>query len=176
LKDISMDEEYADICGLTENELLENFRSGIMALAKKREEDFETTVEVLRNYYDGYLFAANGSRLYNPFSVLSALDKKEISTFWYETGTPTFLAKWVRNNGIDPREINDVAASKDELISVGFDEVDPVPLMFQTGYLTIARYDRESELYQLRLPNREVEIGFFKHLLPCYAPPITRIT
>lgn len=131
-------------------------------------------MKVLRNYYDGYLFAANGSRLYNPFSVLSALDKKEISTFWYETGTPTFLAKWVRDNGIEPREINDVAATKDELVSVGFDKLDPVPLMFQTGYLTIAHYDRDSELYQLRLPNREVEIGFFKHLLPCYAPPTTR--
>ncbi len=174
LKDISMDDEYADICGLTENELLENFRSGIMTLAKKREEDFETTVEVLRNYYDGYLFAVNGSRLYNPYSVLSALDKKEISTFWYETGTPTFLAKWVRNNGIEPREINDVAATKDELVSVGFDEIDPVPLMFQTGYLTIAHYNREAELYELRLPNREVEIGFFKHLLPCYAPLTTK--
>ncbi len=174
LKDISMDDEYADICGWTEKELLDKFHSGIKALAEKRKEDFETTVEVLRNYYDGYLFAANGSRLYNPFSVLSALDKKKISTFWYETGTPTFLARWVKNNGIDPREIDDVAATGDELASVGFDELDPVPLMFQTGYLTIGHYDPESELYELRLPNREVEIGFFKHLLPCYAPPTAK--
>ena len=174
LKDISMDDDYADICGWTEKELLDNFHSGIMNLAVKREENFDSTVEALRNYYDGYLFATNGSRLYNPYSVLSALDKKDISAFWYETGTPTFLAKWVRNNGIDPREINDVAATKDELASIGFDELDPVPLMFQTGYLTIGHYDRDSELYELRLPNREVEIGFFKHLLPCYAPPTSR--
>ena len=169
-----MDVDYADICGWTEKELLDNFHSGIMNLAVKREENFDSTVEALRNYYDGYLFATNGSRLYNPYSVLSALDKKDISAFWYETGTPTFLAKWVRNNGIDPREINDVAATKDELASIGFDELDPVPLMFQTGYLTIGHYDRDSELYELRLPNREVEIGFFKHLLPCYAPPTSR--
>lgn len=165
-----MDNEYADICGWTEKELLDNFNLGIKTLAERREEDVDTTIQILRNYYDGYLFAAEGSRLYNPYSVLNALDKKAISPFWYETGTPTFLAKWVRNNGINPREIDDLSATADELASVGFDELDPIPLMFQTGYLTIAHYDRESELYHLRLPNREVEIGFFKHLLRCYAP------
>ncbi len=174
LADHSMDEEYADICGWTEKELLDTLPSRISDLAKKREENFDTTVKVLRNYYDGYLFAANGSRLYNPYSVLSALDKKKIGTFWYETGTPTFLAKWVKNNGINPREIDEVTATQDELASVGFDELDPVPLMFQTGYLTIGHYDHASELYELRLPNREVKIGFFKHLLPCYAPITSR--
>ncbi|MDE7347015.1 MAG: ATP-binding protein [Muribaculaceae bacterium] len=174
LKDISMDNTYADICGWTECELISIFRPGIERLAQKRDEDFDTTLKAMRDYYDGYLFADEGTRLYNPFSVLNALDKIKIDPYWFETGTPTFLARWVRNNGIDPREINGQSATKDELITVGFDEWDPVPLMFQTGYLTIGHYDRISELYDLRFPNREVEIGFFKHLLRCYAPLTTR--
>lgn len=174
LKDISMENAYADLCGWTESELIANFRSGIDRLAQKRDEVFDKTVEALRDYYDGYLFTEEGSRLYNPFSVLNALDKIKIDPYWFETGTPTFLARWIRNNGIDPREINGQSATKDELITVGFDEWDPVPLMFQTGYLTIGRYDKVSDLYDLRFPNLEVEIGFFKHLLRCYAPLITR--
>ncbi|MDE6561854.1 MAG: ATP-binding protein [Muribaculaceae bacterium] len=170
LKDISMENTYADICGWTEDELVGRFRSGIMSLAEEREEGFEATLAALRDYYDGYLFTPKGSRLYNPFSVLNALDSRTIKPYWFETGTPTFLARWVRNNGIDPREINGVEATYDELVSVGFDELDPVPLMFQTGYLTIWNYDAESDLYELRFPNREVEIGFFKHLLRWYAP------
>ncbi|MDE5758890.1 MAG: AAA family ATPase, partial [Allobaculum sp.] len=174
LKDISMDNAYADICGWTENELIENFRSGIKSLAEEREESFNKTLVALRNYYDGYLFSAKGSRLYNPYSVLNALDKREIEPFWFETGTPTFLARWVRNNGIDPRDINGQSATKDELITVGFDEWNPIPLMFQTGYLTIGHFDKVADLYDLRFPNREVEIGFFKHLLRYYAPLTAR--
>ena len=170
LKDISMEDAYADICGWTERELVGNFHQGIARLADKRGDDFDMTLKALRDYYDGYLFADEGSRLYNPFSVLNALDKVRIEPYWFETGTPAFLARWVRNNGIDPRDINGQSATKDELISVGFDEWDPLPLMFQTGYLTIGRYDKEADLYDLRFPNREVEIGFFKHLLRCYAP------
>ena len=170
LKDISMDNAYADICGWTESELSDKFCSGIKALAEEREESYDNTLLTLRNYYDGYLFAPKGSRLYNPYSVLNALDKREVEPYWFETGTPTFLARWVRDNGIAPDEINGQSATKDELITVGFDEWDPLPLMFQTGYLTIGRYDSDSDLYDLRFPNREVEIGFFKHLLRCYAP------
>ncbi|MDE5850583.1 MAG: ATP-binding protein, partial [Muribaculaceae bacterium] len=170
LKDISMANEYADICGWTEEELVRNFRPGIEDLAKEREDDFGTTLGELRKYYDGYMFAPKGSRLYNPYSVLTALDDKEIGAYWFATGTPTFLARWVRDNGINPWEVNGVIAPKDDLASVGFDHLNPVPLMFQTGYLTIESYDREAQLYKLRLPNREVEIGFFKLLLKVYAP------
>lgn len=98
-----MADEFADICGWSEREIINNFRPGIATLSEKREEDFEDTLRTLREYYDGYLFAPGGSRLYNPFSVLNALDLKEIDPFWFETGTPTFLARWVRNNGISSR-------------------------------------------------------------------------
>lgn len=170
LKDISMDNEYADICGWTERELIDNFRPGIEQLSREREENFDTTILAMRNYYDGYLFTSKGSRLYNPFSVLNALASKEIDQFWFETGTPTFLAKRVRALGIDPMSMENVLATKEELVSVGFDLNNPVPLMFQTGYLTIAKAYIKENLYELRFPNREVELGFFKKLLPLYVP------
>ena len=174
LRDISIDDTYADICGWTEEELVGTFRTGIEGLAKKRDEDFNTTLLALRNYYDGYLFAPAGSRLYNPYSVLNALDIKDIRPFWYETGTPSFLVRRIRKNGIAPMDINGIMAPVEDLISVGFDELDPVPLMFQTGYLTIEGYDRENQLYSLGFPNREVEIGFSKNLLRLYAPSAFR--
>lgn len=168
LSDISMVNEYADICGWTETELIDNFPSGIKELAKEREEDFDTTLSEMRKFYDGYLFAPKGSRLYNPFSVLHALSDREIFAYWFVTGTPTFLARWVRDNDIQPWEINGLVSTKDDLTSVGFDNLNPVPLMFQTGYLTIKSYDRESQLYTLHLPNREVELGFYRLLLTVY--------
>lgn len=168
LNDISMANEYADICGWTETELVENFRSGIEALAEEREEDFEHTLREMRSFYDGYLFAPKGSRLYNPYSVLRALTDRDIFAYWFATGTPTFLARWVRDNGISPWDINGLISTRDDLTSVGFDNLNPVPLMFQTGYLTIESYDRHAQLFTLRLPNREVELGFYRLLLTVY--------
>lgn len=170
LEDISMDPQYADICGWTEEELKANFHSGIEALAYELEEDYATTLDILRTYYDGYLFARTGCRVYNPYSVLRALKGKEIEPFWFDTGTPTFLAERVKELGIYPPDISRERWMREDLMAVGFDDRNPVPLMFQTGYLTIASYDKGSKLYELRFPNREVEIGFYKFLLPIYAP------
>ncbi len=164
LKDISMANEYAEICGLTEEELLREFRPGIETLSKSLGEDFNHTLRNLRHYYDGYLFVSSGLRLYNPYSVLSALDLKEIDPYWFDTGTPSFLARWVKENGLEPWDLNDVQATKKDLISIGFDQYNPVPLMFQSGYLTIDSYDSESQLYTLRFPNHEVETGFRKRI------------
>ncbi len=171
LKDISIDNTFADICGWTENELIDNFRSGIESLGEEREEDFESTLLALRDYYDGYLFTPKGSRLYNPFSVLNALDSKEIDPFWFATGTPTFLVKRIKAMGTFPPDINGKMCTKKELTAVGLNDSNPIPLMFQTGYLTIWSYIKELDLYELRFPNREVEIGFYTDLLPVYAPP-----
>lgn len=172
LKDISMDDEYADICGWSEKELNDNFRSGIEDVAKKRNETFDSTLKALRDYYDGYLFSEEGSRLYNPFSVLCALDKKRIDPYWFETGTPTFLVKRIRARGTFPPDLNGKVCTREELISVGLNDRDPVPLMFQTGYLTIAAYHSDMSLYELHFPNREVEIGFYQQLLPVYVPEV----
>lgn len=170
LKDISMYDRFQEICGLTEDELTSNFKSGIKELAEVREETPEETLANLRSYYDGYLFAQRGNRLYNPFSVLMALDSKTIMPYWFETGTPTFLAKRVKASGINPAKLNGESRSYSDLTAVGLDMENPVALMFQTGYLTIASFDSRRQRYELRFPNREVEIGFAEFLLPLYAP------
>ena len=173
LNDISMVNEYAEICGWSQSELLKYFRPGIVELANEREEGFEETLAQLRHFYDGYLFALKGSRLYNPYSVLKALANKEIDPYWFDSGTPTFLARRIRRRGTYPPDLNGQMCTRDELIAVGFADSDPIPLMFQTGYLTIARYDKEMQLYELRYPNLEVEKGFYQLLLSIYVPEET---
>ena len=175
LDDISMETAYADICGWSEEELLRYFRPGIETLAEEREEDFVDSLVELRSFYDGYLFSLKGSRLYNPYSVLKALKKKEIDPYWFDSGTPTFLARRIRRRGTYPPALNGQMCSRDELIAVGLNDRNPVPLMFQTGYLTIGGYNKEMKLYELRFPNREVEIGFYRQLLTIYVPEVSDI-
>lgn len=175
LEDISMVNSYSDICGWTEEELLENFRPGIQSLAEERNEDFDTTLRALREYYDGYLFSGKGLRIYNPYSVMKALKAKEILPYWFETGTPTFIAKKIRKSGIDPESLNGQTQSYSNLIAVGIGTSNLIALMFQTGYLTIDSYDFRRQRYTLRFPNREVEIGFAQNLLPLYAPSTDKI-
>ncbi|MDE6681983.1 MAG: ATP-binding protein [Muribaculaceae bacterium] len=170
LYDISMTEEYADICGWTETELIDNFDPGIKRLADSQEMSEEETLKALRGFYDGYMFAPKGSRLYNPFSVLLALQNREIEPYWFETGTPTFLARRIREKGVSMPSLNGTYRKRESLVAVGMNSADAVPLMFQTGYLTIESYDPRLRRMQLRFPNREVEIGFAMNLLPLYAP------
>ena len=172
LDDISLEDAYADICGWSEEELLRYFRPGIEDLAEKRKEDFDTTLKELRDYYDGYLFTEEGSHLYNPYSILKTLKKMRIDPYWFDSGTPTFLARRIRNRGMYPPDLNGQTCTRDELIAVGLHDRNPIPLMFQTGYLTIAEYDLNSQLYELRFPNREVEKGFYQQLLPMYVPEV----
>ncbi|MDE6379317.1 MAG: ATP-binding protein [Muribaculaceae bacterium] len=170
LNDISMQSNYADICGWSEKELLVYFHTGIEILANERNEDFDTTLTELRKFYDGYLFASKGPRIYNPFSVLCALNAREILPYWFETATPTFLAKKIKKSGIDPGALNGEPQSYSNLIASGLGSDNVTALMFQTGYLTIDSYDQRRQRYILRFPNREVEIGFAENLLPLYVP------
>ncbi|MDE6553470.1 MAG: ATP-binding protein [Muribaculaceae bacterium] len=172
LDDISLEDSFADICGWNEKELIDNFSPGIQALADKRKEDFATTLNELRDYYDGYLFTEEGSRQYNPFSILKALKKMRIDPYWFDSGTPTFLARRIKNLRIFPPAINGQTCSRDELISIGLNDRNPIPLMFQTGYLTIGKL-LEENFYELRFPNREVEKGFYQELLPLYVPEVS---
>lgn len=170
LDDISIVDEYADICGWTEEELVSNLRPGIDTLAAKRKETFEETLCALREYYDGYLFTEEGSRLYNPFSILRALKNKRIDPYWFASGTPTFLARRIKNLRIFPPAINGQTCSRKELIAVGMNDRNPIPLMFQTGYLTIGSFIEETNRYELRFPNLEVETGFYEELLQVFLP------
>ena len=175
LDDISMYEQFQEICGWTEDELTSNFRDGIEELASKRNETPEQTIKELRNYYDGYLFSEGGNRLYNPYSVMKALHSQTIKPYWFESGTPTFLANRIKKEGIEPESLNGVTQSYSELIAVGLGTVNVIALMFQTGYLTIDSYDARRQLYTLRFPNREVEAAFAQNLLPLYVPSINDI-
>ncbi len=170
LDDISLTAAYNEICGITEAELKEYFSFGIGQLAADRGETPAQTIEELRTYYDGYLFSRQGNRLYNPFSLLMALRNREIEPYWFETGTPTFLARRVKESGINLERLNGIVADREKLTSVGLGSEDMTGLMFQTGYLTIDHYEKERQRYVLRFPNREVEIGFARNLLRLYAP------
>ena len=173
LDDISLEDAYADICGWSEEELLRYFRHGIQRLAEKRKEDFDTTLKELRDYYDGYLFTEEGTRLYNPYSMLKALKKMRIDPYWFDSGTPTFLARRIKRQGTFPPDINGKKCDREALQAVGLNDRNPLPLMFQTGYLTIYDYDTDTGLYELRFPNREVEKGFYQQLLKVYVPDTT---
>ena len=170
LKDISLDNAYADICGWTEEELTGTFPEGIAHLSEERCESFDRTVEAMRRYYDGYLFSEKGSRLYNPFSVLMALGANRIEPYWFESGTPTFLVKRVKECGIMLPDLDEQYCQTDDLKEVGMGTGSPIGLMFQTGYLTIDHYDEELGMFKLRFPNHEVETGFARQLIPLYIP------
>lgn len=172
LDDISLQNDFADICGWTEEELVDSFHSGIQTLAEEIGENYDAALAALRYYYDGYRFTARGSRLYNPFSVLRALKAREIDPFWYETGTPTFLVRRFKEMGILPADLQSQKCSREDLRCVGLQDRNPIPLMFQTGYLTIDSYNKDTRLYTLRFPNREVELGFYRNLLPVYVPDV----
>lgn len=172
LDDISMEDTFADLCGWTEKELLESFLPGIEELSKKRKETFDKTLWTLRDYYDGYLFTPEGSRLYNPYSVLRSLKAKKISPFWFDTASPSFLVRRIKARGTYPPSLNGQKCREVDLMAVGLHDRNPIPLMFQTGYLTIASVDEATKRYELRFPNREVEIGFYQQLLPMYVPDV----
>lgn len=169
LIDISMDDEYAAICGITEQELLSNCRPGIGVLAEYNGWSCCEAVERLKDNYDGYHFARRSPDIYNPFSLLCALKRKEIGDYWFATGTPTFLIKAIAENGVDIRQYLDPETNQTSLSNIDAYTDDPVPLMFQSGYLTIKGYDAELEVYRLGIPNREVSRGLFGGLMPLYA-------
>lgn len=173
LKDISLSSAFADICGWTRQELESTFCPGIEALAEKNNIDYPEAMTRLENFYDGYLFASGGSRLYNPFSVLNALSDQELGYYWYQTGTPTFLAKRVRNAKIRLSSMSECRATESQLLAVGLNDPNPIPLLFQTGYLTIK--SKIGQRYELKFPNKEVETGFAENLLPLYLPPMEDI-
>lgn len=172
LNDISLDNDFADICGWTETELINNFSPGITRMAKKLNLSFNNILDRLRYYYDGYRFAAEGNRIYNPFSILNALSKRELGYYWFSTGTPSFLVRRIKNADILLPSLNRARSTEADLSAVGIEDRNPIPILFQTGYLTINRKVRDR--FELRFPNEEVESGFARSLLPLYLPAMTR--
>jgi hypothetical protein len=166
LKDISLDERYAAICGITQEELEENFEPEIEQLADKNGQTYEGAVEKLKQEYNGYHFFEDGPSVYNPFSTINVLDSKKYDDYWYKTGTPTFLVDELLNYGTDLTDLDErIYATPMGLDEYRPESGDPVPLLFQSGYLTIKNFDREGGLYELGFPNEEVRRGFSGSLL-----------
>ena len=168
LKDISMSLEYSDVCGITEKELLSNFDGHIERLASENDMTKEEAIAKLREQYDGYHFHPKGTGVYNPFSLLNCMDEKEFKSYWFETGTPTYLVQLLQARDYDLEEMSRVKADADELNSIDSTSSDPIPVIYQSGYLTIKGYDPEFGTYTLGFPNAEVEEGFTKYLMPSY--------
>ena len=168
LTDISMDHRYISICGMTEKELLTNFKEGINELAEANGDTEEATIAKLKARYDGYHFEENTIGIYNPFSVLNTLSRLRYKDYWFETGTPTFLVDLLKMHNYRLPDMTKERVSDDVINSVDSLSTNPIPVIYQSGYLTIKGYDERFKKYLLGFPNREVEEGFLNFLLPLY--------
>ena len=166
LEDISLDDAYASICGISEDELLDNFKEGITATAKEYDTDFNGAVQLLKDNYDGYHFSRNSPDIYNPFSLLNALKKEAIDAYWFQSGTPEFLVHRIQESNEFLPEFFTESVEQNMLSTSDISEAEPVSLLYQTGYLTIKDYDRP--LYRLGIPNLEVREGLFNYLARYY--------
>ncbi|MCC6093734.1 MAG: ATP-binding protein [Eubacterium sp.] len=167
LRDISLSEETAGICGITEEELDNNFVPEIRSVANEQRMTEEECREKLEQTYDGYHFSHNGSRVYNPFSLLNAFQERDFRYYWFETGTPTFLIHKLMHSCMTVERLDDgVEATESQLMNYRAESTDPVPLFYQSGYLTITGFDREFRIYDLSFPNDEVRYGFMDSLVP----------
>ena len=170
LIDISMLPQFVSICGITESELHFQFDGGVGALAEANMMSKEDCYEHLRANYDGYHFYPDSEGIYNPFSMLNTLAYKVYKDYWFETGTPTFLVHQLQKTNYLLDEMTEEPLTADTLNSIDIMDENPLPLLYQSGYLTIKGYDTEFKTYQLGFPNREVRDGFIKYLVPFYMP------
>lgn len=163
-----MQDAYHGICGITESELLSNFGEEIGRLAESLGLDYEETRALLKKRYDGYHFTAFTDGVYNPFSLLNTFKHLRMGDYWFETGTPSYLVELLKRTNYDLYEMANTETDSDVLNSIDSTSRNPVPVIYQSGYLTIKDYDSEFGIYRLGFPNREVEEGFVKYLLPYY--------
>ena len=168
LTNISMDLQFAGICGITKEEVLTQTQDYIKALGDANEWTYDETVDRLRRQYDGYHFTWPSPDLFNPFSLLQAFNTRRIDSYWFASGTPTYLIEMMRKFHVIPASI-----AKFEAMSSSFDVPTDnmrsiTPLLYQSGYMTIKGYNRISQLYTLDIPNREIRVGLMENLLPYY--------
>ena len=168
IDNISMDESYAAVCGITEEEMQTQMDNDLNLLAEKMKLTREEVLKKLKENYDGYHFTWPSPDIYNPFSLLTALSKGKLDSYWFGSGTPTYLIEMLRKYNVLPQQIG-----PREAVAASFDTpterlTDITPLLYQSGYITIKDYDPTVELYTLDIPNREVRVGLMKSLLPNY--------
>ena len=168
LIDISMNQYYQTICGITEEELKSCFGESIRRLGEDHDETYEEACAHLKKRYDGYHFRQNGVGIYNPFSVLSTFNAGEYGSYLFETGTPSFLVDLLKRDDFYLPDLTEQQVSADFLNSIDSLSVSPIPIIYQSGYLTVKGYDKRFGLYILGYPNEEVEEGWANYLLPFY--------
>ena len=168
---ISMDDEYATLCGFTQQEIEEYFQDGIKLLAEKEELTVEQTLGKLRQMYDGYHFSSDSPGVYNPYSIINALAKKKIENFWFSTGTPSFLVEMLRKFHTDISRIDGSEAAMEEFDAPTENMKSILPLFYQSGYITIKHFDRKAKLFTLGFPNKEVKTGLMDNLYTYYVAP-----
>ena len=169
LDDISMWNEYVEICGVSEREIHENLEAELHEFAAARGITYDKLCEDLRECYDGYHFTYNSIGIYNPFSLLNTFKYREFGSYWFETGTPTYLVELLKKHHYDLERMAHEETSAAVLNSIDSTSDNPIPVIYQSGYLTIKGYEERFGIYSLGFPNREVEEGFVKFLLPFYA-------
>lgn len=171
LNDISMNPQFSAICGISEKELEENFAPEIENMAEKNEISKEECLLSLKKRYDGYHFSKDTKTdVYNPFSLMNAFFNNSFGSYWFSTGTPTFLTKMMRETVFDYSSLESgIDVDSSSLEEYRLNSTEPVPMLYQTGYLTIKNYEKEFDSYTIALPNSEVKFGLYKRLLPLYA-------
>ena len=170
LKDISLDARFVAACGITEKEIHDYLDNEVGQMAEANGIDKNACYERLKKEYDGYHFRENSIGVYNPFSLINALDSHDFKDFWFETGTPTFLVETLKQNNYELENMTREEVTADLLGSLDSIDTNPLPLLYQSGYLTIKSYDPDFGTYQLGFPNGEVERGFSRFLFRYYAP------
>lgn len=169
LIDISMDEQYVELCGITEKEIHDNMEEDLHILADRQKMTYEKVCSELKECYDGYHFVEHTIGIYNPFSLLNTFDKMKFGSYWFETGTPTYLVNLLKKHHYDLERMAHEETDEQVLNSIDSESSNPIPVIYQSGYLTIKGYDERFGIYRLGFPNREVEEGFVRFLLPYYA-------
>ncbi len=170
ITNISMDDEYSSICGISKEELLENFHEDIEDLAKACKITFDEAVARLKFHYDGYHFSGNGADMFNPYSLFNTFRVNKFGSYWFSTGTPTFLIELLKEKNIDMLQMEDIWTSSDRFDTPTKKITDPIPVLYQSGYLTIKDYIDMTDTYKLGFPNEEVRKGFSNSLFRYYAP------
>ena len=166
IKNISMDDEYAGICGITKEELLTRMSEDIDALAEAQDITREDAIAKLKENYDGYHFSPFSPDVYNPFSLLNCFEDKNFGAYWFSSGTPTYLINMLRKFDILPAKIGKMFARSSAFDAPTENMNTITPLLYQSGYLTIKEYDKMSQIFTLDLPNKEIKVGLFENLLP----------
>lgn len=168
LMKISMLPQYSAICGITQQELEDNFKESIAALGEEYELTRDGIIAKLKEKYDGYHFSEKSPGVYNPFSLLSAMATCKLDNYWFATGTPRFLISQIQKFHTDITQVDGSEADSTEFDAPTEDMHSILPLFYQSGYLTIKSYDAMLDVYTLRFPNEEVKVGFTRMLIPFY--------